>query len=117
MRYKEQEDGTLVLLVHNKMNIRWMDEHFKRIPGEFRWLKKQSLGAKGKSFVTSMISGQADEELFNARLKICLQCKGLKREKEKKIYCGLCGCPKSPASELHFKLRRRQVTCPLGHFN
>lgn len=59
-----------------------------------------------------IISGQvkrltgANQELFEQRYSICLQCPNRKIRKGYGYYCGLCGC------QLEAKLRVEQDICP-----
>ena len=69
---------------------------FKEIVNGYSNLVKSKLGASSKK----------DEEIFQARRKICNSCS----HKTKMDRCGLCGCP------LSAKTRSLITNCPEGNW-
>lgn len=127
-----------------------MDQQFKRTaPGKLEWEdneanvvsygtatpvppKVQSFGIyktvvgmaeMATSFLRSMLSGTAADEVIEARRKSCFEpCPALDKdrlyevngEKRRGDFCGACGCGYGERAELKIKLTYAYLKCPLA---
>lgn len=74
-------------------------------------IPRPSLVEKVTSLARSVASGRASDEVVAERNRQCNACEKLVRDGEKR-YCGACGCPRTPMSELSWKLTRAHLVCP-----
>jgi len=70
-------------------------------------------------FVSAVAGPRLDWLATQERNKSCDTCPRLQirlthRDPWQRLYCGACGCPKWPLSELHWKNRLRRWRCPIG---
>lgn len=59
--------------------------------------------------------GDAPLALHDARMAACLACPHLDLTPTG-LFCGACGCPRSPFSDLRTKWRLRDLACPRKHW-
>lgn len=71
----------------------------------------------GVSFMTAILSGDADDETVEERLGLggCLDCIHNVKTEER-WDCELCLCPRTRLSELHRKARFEYDTCKAGNW-
>lgn len=67
----------------------------------------------GYLLVTTVLSRNVSEEVYHARMTICVECsQGVPRAGY--LYCRACGCPSWRGARLGYKNRKAGHNCPLG---
>lgn len=96
-----------------------LDAEYERIPGGYRWKKKNTnILTKVISAAKSITSGKASEETVARRRLSCFgnetspPCTALKII-EGSNFCHACSCPSWRLSELTTKLTFAHLDCPL----
>lgn len=57
--------------------------------------------------------GDASLKTYSARREACRECPEMIATWSG-LFCGACGCPKTPVSDLRTKWRMRDLKCPQG---
>lgn len=88
-----------------------------RLKSFLTWVTRLPL--RGWGFVRSMFGPKVSLDEFEKRMNICVNCQSMqvrliRNEPFKKLYCGSCGCPRWPPSELPHKNWLLKWECPLN---
>lgn len=90
---------------------------FVRSKAFLSWIVRLPLRAWGLGRASA--GRRVDQNEYEKRMVACGECQSMqiyliRKAPFKKLYCGSCGCPRSPVSELHYKNRLLKWECPLN---